>query len=48
MFFEIPGLGKDLKHLLSLPIPQLVWEKMKPLQDPKFIEFVETLMGLKN
>jgi hypothetical protein len=48
MFFEAPGLGRDLKHLFSLPIPRFVWEKMKPLQDPKFIEFVERLAGLKN
>ena len=41
-FFRKPhGLRKDVRHLFSLPIPRAVWEKVKALQDPPFVRFVE-------
>ena len=47
MFFQIPSLGKDLKHFFSLPIPRIVWDRMKSLQSAKFVAFVEALAQLK-
>lgn len=41
-FFQKPhGLRKDIELFFSLPIPRAVWEKMKVLQDPPFVSFVE-------
>lgn len=41
-FFQKPhGLCKDIERFFSLPIPRAVWEKVKVLQDPPFVKFVE-------
>lgn len=41
-FLQKPqGLRKDVQLFFSLPIPRLVWTKVKELQDRKFVEFVE-------
>ena len=41
-FFRKPhGLRKDIERFFSLPIPRAVWEKVKPLQDPPFVKFVD-------
>src|SRR5947209_6576376 len=40
--FQRPhGLQKDIKSFFSLPIPRAVWLKVKNLQEPAFMEFVE-------
>lgn len=35
------GLRRDVWWFFSLPIPQSVWEKMKVLQNDKFVAYVE-------
>ena len=35
------GLRRDVWWFFSLPIPQTVWEKMKVLQNDKFVAYVE-------
>jgi hypothetical protein len=40
-FFQKPhGLRKDIERFFSLPIPRAVWEKIRVLQDPPFVKFV--------
>jgi hypothetical protein len=42
-FYPRPeGLRKDVRLLFSRPIPRTVWEKVKELQDRKFVAFVES------
>jgi len=41
-FFRKPhGLRKDIVRFFSRPIPRAVWEKVKDLQEPPFVKFVE-------
>jgi len=41
-FFQKPhGLRKDIERFFSLPIPRDVWGKVKVLQEPAFMKFVE-------
>jgi hypothetical protein len=41
-FFHKPhGLRKDIQLFFSLPIPRAVWKKVKALQEPAFVRFVE-------
>lgn len=41
-FFQKPhALRKDIEEFFSLPIPHAVWEKVKELQEPPFVRFVE-------
>jgi len=35
------GVTQDVRWLLSLPIPRLMWEKLKPLQNDDFVAFIE-------
>jgi hypothetical protein len=35
------GLRNDIQRFFSLPIPRTVWERIKHLQDPPFVQFVE-------
>ncbi|MEI6076814.1 MAG: hypothetical protein WCS94_14625 [Verrucomicrobiota bacterium] len=44
MLFEIKGIKSDIRDFLKLPIPKTVWEKIRPFQDEKFVEFVETAL----
>ena len=42
-FFQKPhGLRKDIQMFFSLPIPHAIWEKVKDLQEPPFVKFVES------
>jgi hypothetical protein len=41
MFVNVEGVQKDIKSFFSLPIPKTVWDRVKPLQDKGFVEFVE-------
>lgn len=46
-FFQRPyGLRKDIEEFFSLPIPHLVWEKVKVLQEPSFAAFVERCFSM--
>jgi len=44
MFIEIKGIKSDIRDFLRLPIPKMVWEKIKQFQDEAFVEFVETAL----
>jgi hypothetical protein len=35
------GLRQDIRCFLSLPIPAVVWERLKLIQNDDFVEFVE-------
>jgi len=41
MFPELEGMRMDIREFYSLPIPQEIWKRLKPLQDLKFITFIE-------
>jgi hypothetical protein len=41
VFVKIAELKSDIREFLSLPIPKMVWRKMKPFQDKEFVDFVE-------
>ena len=40
-FQQFGGLGKDIERFFSLPVPRAVWARVKDLQDPPFVKFVE-------
>lgn len=42
MFVTLEGLQKDVAEFFSAPIPKAIWEKIKPLQDADFAEFIES------
>lgn len=42
VFISPTGLRKDIQGVFSYPLPKMVWEKMKPLQDADFVRFIET------
>lgn len=39
------GIQQDVRTFFSLPIPRLVWDKIKPLQDKDFVKFVEDCLA---
>lgn len=41
VFAKPEGLRADIQRFFSLPLANLVWEKMKNLQDADFVRFVE-------
>ena len=41
------GLRRDVWWFFSLPVPRAVWEKMKILQDDKFVAYVEACRNWK-
>jgi hypothetical protein len=41
MFVTLKGLRTDVKEFFAAPIPRAIWEKLKPLQDDDFVEFIE-------
>ena len=41
------GLRRDICSFFSLPIPSLVWEKVRVLQNDDFVEFVDACMRWK-
>jgi hypothetical protein len=47
LMIKLEGSRRDIWWFLSLPIPNAIWEKMKVLQDEKFVEFVEKARGWK-
>jgi len=44
---KVEGLRRDVSSAFSLPIPRAIWEKMKPLQNNDFVEFVESSLSWK-
>lgn len=42
---EPEGIERDVCEFFSLPIPKAVWDKAKPLQDDKLVEFVENCLN---
>ena len=36
------GIRRDVHEFFELPIPKIIWEKLKPFQDRDFVAFVET------
>ena len=44
LFVQVKGIRNDIKELFSLPIPQVVWEKIRPLQESDFARFVDTCL----
>ena len=43
-FVTLEGLQKDIQGFFSLPIPKVLWTKLKPLQDASFVAFAESCM----
>ncbi len=41
LFVNMSGFPRDIRWILSHPIPAAVWEKVKSLQDREFVQFVE-------
>lgn len=41
LLLNLEGLPKDIQGFFSLPLPQIIWEKIKPLQDTDFVDYVE-------
>jgi hypothetical protein len=42
MFPKMEGWQRDVKEFFSLPIPRVIWAKVKHLHDRDFVEFVES------
>jgi hypothetical protein len=38
---RLGGVRQDIGWFFSLPLPQAVWQNIKPLQDEEFVTFVE-------
>ncbi len=36
------GLRRDVAEFFALPVPKVVWEELRTLQDRDFVEFVES------
>jgi hypothetical protein len=45
MMVTVEGMAKDVKAILSLPIPYAIWQRVKPFQDRDFVEFVELALN---
>jgi hypothetical protein len=41
------GLRRDVSQFFSLPIPEAVWNQLRPLQNDDFVAYVETCRNLK-
>jgi hypothetical protein len=42
LMFKLEGLRRDIRWFFSLPIPRMIWEKSKMLQNDDFVAFVES------
>jgi hypothetical protein len=47
LVFKLEGLRRDISWFFSLPIPRIIWEKTKLLQNDDFVEFVEACQNWK-
>ena len=41
---EYEGLRRDIAKFISRPVPKAVWEKIKPLQNEDFVNFIESTL----
>jgi len=41
VFVTLEGLQQDIRDFFASPIPKAVWERLKPLQDKDFVDFIE-------
>lgn len=44
LVFKLEGLRRDVAWLFSLPIPRVIWERAKELQNHDFVYFIETCL----
>jgi hypothetical protein len=47
LVFKLEGLRRDIAWFFSLPIPRMLWEKSKVLQNDDFVAFVEMCRNWK-
>jgi hypothetical protein len=47
LIFKLEGIRRDISWFFSLPIPAMVWEKSKVLQNDDFVAFVEKCRNWK-
>lgn len=47
LVFKLEGLRRDVWWFFSLPIPRMIWEKTKVLQNDDFVAFVEACRNWK-
>jgi hypothetical protein len=47
LVFKLEGLRRDVRWFFALPIPQIIWEGTKLLQNDEFVAFVESCRKLK-
>ncbi len=47
LIITLEGLRRDVSEFLSLPIPRLIWEKARVLQNDDFVAFVESCLNWK-
>jgi hypothetical protein len=47
-FVKLDGLERDVREFFKLPIPNTIWEKLKPFQDKKLVAFVESCLNQKD
>jgi hypothetical protein len=41
VFVNLSGLKRDVEEFFALPIPKATWQRLKPFQDRRFVEFIE-------
>ncbi len=44
LVFKLEGLRRDIRWFLSLPIPKVIWERTKALQNDDFVAFIENCL----
>ena len=47
LVFKLEGLRRDIAWFFSLPIPRMLWEKSRVLQNDDFVAFVEMCRNWK-
>jgi len=47
LIFKLEGLRRDISWFFALPLPRLIWERMKVLQNDDFVAFVEKCRNWK-
>ena len=47
LVFKLEGLRRDIAWFFSLPIPRMLWEKSRVLQNDDFVSFVEMCRNWK-
>lgn len=41
----LEGLRSDVRMFFALPIPRLVWAKLRSFQDREFVAYIEQLLN---